>query len=84
MSEYETIERSIERIDEEADQDSNSELNALLAVATTAYDDFSSDYAHVIITIGKGMFWSKEFDMEARALCAKIEKEFECITSMSK
>ena len=66
------------------DQGSNSALDALLAVATTAYDHFSSDYAHVIITIGKGMFWNKEFDMEARALCAKIEKEFECIASMSK
>ena len=59
-----------------------SELTRLLAIATTAHGDFDTDYEYVIVTIGKGMFWSKEFDMEARALAKRIEEEFERLADM--
>jgi len=59
-----------------------SELTRLLAAATTAHDQFSNEHQDIIVTIGKGMFWSREFDMEARALAKKINDEFECFSNM--
>ena len=60
-----------------------SSLTKLLAIATTAHEDFDMDYQNVIVTIGKGMFWSKEFDMAARELAARIDARFEMVASAS-
>jgi len=61
-----------------------SELTKLLAIATTAHDDFDLDYQNIIVTIGKGMFWSKEFDMAARKLAKKIDAELEMYSTIPK
>jgi len=62
--------------------DQSSKLTELLAIATTAREDFSLDYQNVIVTIGKGMFWSKEFDVAARELAKKIEDELKMYDSI--
>jgi hypothetical protein len=48
-----------------------STLNRLLAKATSAGPDYAQDYTDVLLSIGKGMFWSKELDMAARDLASK-------------
>ncbi len=59
------------------------ELTSLLAEATTAYDSFKPNDLDIIVTIGKGMFWSKELDKEARALATKIQDEFNRIAAIA-
>ena len=53
-----------------------TELCRLLAKATGGGPDFSSDEAEIIITIGQGIFWSKELHQGAIELAKKVDKEF--------
>ena len=48
-----------------------STLNKLLAKATGAGPDYGQDYTDTLISIGAGMFCSKELDVEARELASK-------------
>jgi len=38
-------------------------------------DELSQADEEVLVLIGKGMLWSKELDMEARALAEKVQAE---------
>jgi hypothetical protein len=37
--------------------------------------DIGDDHLDVLISIGQGMFWTKELDVAARELAAKVEAE---------
>ena len=48
-------------------------LDALLAAELGAGEDYSRDYTEVLLNIGRGLFWAKEFDQQARELAKKVE-----------
>ena len=52
-------------------------LNNLLAKVTGAGPDYGQDYTDALISIGIGMFWSKELDMAARDLASKADAAIE-------
>lgn len=61
---------------------SRNDLAALLAQATTAGEDFGPEHEETLVTIGKGMFWSQDFDNEARALAKKIRSELSLFSAI--
>lgn len=65
MNEYETLERSIERIDEEAEQDSNSELNLLFAELKKVKSLLKDAYDHLNYC-GWGDSWERECSEQLR------------------
>ena len=55
----------------------NLTLHTLLAQAIGEHENFGDDHLQTLITVGKGMFWSKELDQAARALAEQVEEEFD-------
>jgi len=60
---------------EQLPRGNDSDLTRLLAEATTGGEDFGPDHEDVLVTIGKGMFWSQDWDEAARELAKEIHAE---------
>jgi len=58
-----------------------TQLRALLAKATGAGFELCQDSVGTLVTIGKGMFWSKELDQAARFLANTAEKEMQVFSN---
>ena len=59
-----------------------STLNRLLAKATGAGPDYRQGHSDVLLSIGIGMFWSKELDLAARDLASKANAAIDPYTSI--
>jgi hypothetical protein len=53
----------------------SAQLDRLLGGATNTGEDWDWGYTDVLVTIGKGMFWSPELDRAARELAQRVREE---------
>ena len=61
-----------------------SDLTHLLAIAVGVDPrEFDAGVERVMITIGKGIYWSEEFDKAARDLEKRIDDEFTLYSNAS-